>query len=493
MADALIRDILRQAQLFCGLAEETLALVAHRAHKIDLATGGWLFREGDPGEFLFVVEQGRLAAMRRIPSGPDVPLRELGPGEVGGVTSLATGGSRSASLRALEPTTVVTVARAELLELTSTRPDLTGSLLAFLGAKVRGKTGQLANLLAGFEADDRPRLAFFDTKPYERASFEPVIDRQLAVTWYETRLNPGTAALAAGHRVVCAFVNDELGSDVLRQLAAGGTELVALRCAGYNNVDLETALRLGLSITRVPAYSPHAVAEHAVTLILALNRKVHRAYSRVREGNFALSGLVGFDLHGRTAGIVGLGTIGRALVPILRGFGMRVFAYDAYPDPAYAAAAGVELVSLDRLLEAADIISLHAPLTPQTHHLINRQRIGQMKRGVVLINTSRGGLVSTSALIEGLKSGRIGAAGLDVYEEESEYFFEDRSDRVITDDLLARLMTFSNVLITSHQGFLTEDALANIAETTVANIREFLDGQRGADLTHAVLPRPASL
>lgn len=484
-----IREVLTNAQLFSELQDETVATLAAISARRHLAPGEWLFREGDPGEYLFVVESGRLAALRRPPAGPDVLLRELGPGEVGGVTSWATGGKRSASLRAVEATTVVTVTSAELSKLSSSRPDLSSRMLAFLGAKVRGKTQRLAGLIAGVESDDRPRMAFFDAKPYDRSSFEPVVEF-LSVTWHETRLGPATAALATGHRFVCVFVNDDLDRTVLEQLAAGGTELIALRCAGYNNVDLATASRLGLSVTRVPAYSPHAVAEHAVALMLALNRKIHRAYNRVREGNFALAGLVGFDLHERTAGIVGLGSIGRTLAQILGGFGMRVLAYDPYPDPAFVNASGVELVPLDLLLRQADVVSLHAPLVPETHHLIDAERIALMKPGVLLINTSRGGLVSTSALIEGLKTGQIGAAGLDVYEEEHDYFFEDRSDRVITDDLLARLMTFNNVLITAHQAFLTQEALTNIASTTVDNVLEFLDGKRGAELTHAVLPKP---
>jgi D-lactate dehydrogenase len=228
------------------------------------------------------------------------------------------------------------------------------------------------------------------------------------------------------------------------------------------------------------------VAEHAAALILTLNRKVHRAHQRVREGNFSLAGLEGFDLHGRTAGVIGLGKIGRCLVDILQGFGMTVFAYDAYPDQEYAARTGVSYVELDDLLERADVVSLHAPLTPETYHLIDADRIGRMKRGVLLINTSRGALVDTAALVDGLKSGHLGGAGLDVYEEESGYFFEDRSDQVITDDVLARLLTFPNVLVTSHQAFLTADALRAIAETTAGNIREYLGGKRGDELANVV-------
>jgi D-lactate dehydrogenase len=368
----------------------------------------------------------------------------------------------------------------------TSHPDLAASVVACLGGKVREKTRRLAALIGHEDADARARVAVFDAKPYDRRWFERQAGDDLAFDYFEARLGPDTARLAAGYSIACAFVNDDLSEPVLEKLAAGGVELVALRCAGFNNVDLEAARRFGISVVRVPAYSPHAVAEHAAAMILALNRKIHRAHQRVREGNFSLAGLEGFDLHGRTAGVVGLGKIGRCLADILRGFGMDVLGYDARPDREYAARSGVRYVELDDLFARADLVSLHAPLTPETHHLIDDERIRSMKRGVLVINTSRGALVDTAALIEGLKSGQLGGAGLDVYEEESEYFFEDRSDDVIADDLLARLLTFPNVLVTSHQAFLTVDALEAIAETTAASVREFLAGGRGGDLENAV-------
>lgn len=286
--------------------------------------------------------------------------------------------------------------------------------------------------------------------------------------------------------VVCAFVNDDVGTTTLKLLAELGIHLVALHCAGFNQVDLSTAKRLGIDVVRVPAYSPHAVAEHAVAMILALNRGVHRAHNRVREHNFSLSGLVGFDLYSKTAGIVGLGMIGRELAKILVGFGMRVLAHNPYCEPPVARDLGVDLVDLDDLLKDSDIVSLHSPLTPETHHLIDEKRISMMKTGAMLINTSRGGLVDTVALIGALKTGHLGSAGLDVYEEESGTFFEDLSDQPITDDVLARLLTFPNVLVTSHQAYLTDDALEAIASTTATNIREYLDGKRGDELSRAV-------
>lgn len=318
-------------------------------------------------------------------------------------------------------------------------------------------------------------IAFFDAKPYDRKSFD-LANAKIGyeITYFETKLNSRTVELASGFDAVCAFVNDTLDKPVLDYLSEHGTRIIALRCAGYNNVDFKAAFGK-IHAVRVPAYSPYAVAEYATALMLSLNRKIHKAYNRVREGNFAINGLVGFDMHGKTAGVVGTGAIGRSLISILQGFGMKVLAYDPFPNQQYAEANRVTYVDLPELYRQADIISLHCPLTPETKYMINETTIPTLKDGVMLINTGRGGLIDTKALIEGLKSGKIGAAGLDVYEEESDYFFEDRSTEMIADDILARLLTFPNVLITSHQAFLTVDALKNIAETTLNNLTEYFD------------------
>ena len=319
------------------------------------------------------------------------------------------------------------------------------------------------------------KIAFFDTKPYDRTSFSRLNERYgFDITWIQGRLSPETARLAEGHDTVCAFVNDLLNSDVLGKLYAMGIRLVALRSAGYNNVDLPAAWEK-IHVVRVPAYSPHAVAEHAVALMLALNRKTHRAYFRIRDNNFAINGLLGFDMYGKTAGIIGTGKIGKTLIGILRGFGMEVIAYDLYPDGEFAASQGVVYTDMETLFRGSDIISLHCPLTPENVYMINSKAIGMMKEGVMIINTGRGKLINTKDLIEGLKSRKIGSAGLDVYEEETEYFFEDFSQDIISDDVLARLLTFPNVLVTSHQGFFTKEALLNIAETTFENIRLFFE------------------
>jgi D-lactate dehydrogenase len=486
MPNQSLRQLLATTDLLRLAGPDTIAILADELAPRTLEPGDTLFTEGDPGGTVFVVQSGQLAVHRRDDDGQDVLLRIMEAGEFGGLTSMALARPRSATLRARTVATIGSIASDRFLALMMAHDDLARSVVAALGTKVRDKTGQLATLIGRRRDDGRPRVAVFDAKPYDRRWLDKQAGDDLVFDHLEPRLGPDTARLAAGYRLVCAFVNDDLSGPVLRQLAAAGVELIALRCAGFNNVDLAVAEELGLTVTRVPAYSPHAVAEHAAALILALNRKVHRAHQRVREGNFSLAGLEGFDLHGRTAGVIGLGKIGRCLADILRGFGMTVLGHDAFFDRQYAERSGVRYVELDELLAASDVISLHAPLTPETHHLIDADRILRMKPGVLLINTSRGALVDTAALITGLKGGHIGGAGLDVYEEESGYFFEDRSDEVITDDVLARLLTFPNVLITSHQAFLTADALEAIARTTAASIRDFLAGKRGSELENAV-------
>jgi D-lactate dehydrogenase len=321
------------------------------------------------------------------------------------------------------------------------------------------------------------KVAVFSTKSYDRRFLDAANrDHGHDLTFYEPRLTLETWPLAAEFPVICVFVNDRLDASVLAHLARDGTRLIALRCAGFNNVDLAAARTLGVAVARVPAYSPHAVAEHTAGLILALNRQIPRAYNRVRDGNFALDGLLGFDLHGQTVGIVGTGKIGALVAKIMRGFGCHLLGYDPVRNPA-CEALGVRYVALAELLAGSDIVSLHCPLTPDTHHLIDEQTVGQLKPGAMLINTSRGALIDTQAVVRALKNGKLAYLGLDVYEEEADLFFEDLSNRVIQDDVFARLLTFPNVIITGHQAFFTSEALTSIAATTLQNITDFERGR----------------
>jgi D-lactate dehydrogenase len=321
------------------------------------------------------------------------------------------------------------------------------------------------------------RVAMFSAKPYDQVSFDDAnLVRSHVIDAFDSPLRSRTVSLATGADAVCIFVNDQADAEVLESLAGLGVRHVALRCAGFNNVDLEAANRLGLTVVRVPAYSPNAVAEHTIALILALNRRVYKAYNRVREGNFALDGLVGFDLAGKTAGVIGTGRIGALVARLLWHFRCRVICVDPFENP-HVTELGMRYVAIEELWAESDLISLNCPLSPETHHLVSASAIDCMKPGVMLVNTGRGALIDTVAVIAGLKTGRIGSLALDVYEEEAELFFEDRSSEVITDDVFARLLTFPNVLITAHQAFLTREALAAIAHTTLANLTDLEAGR----------------
>ncbi len=320
-------------------------------------------------------------------------------------------------------------------------------------------------------------VAFYDARPYDREYFkETGADDALALQFYDFRLSSDTAMSASGAEAVCVFVNDRLDAACLEKIRDLGVRLVALRCAGFNNLDMAAAKALGLTVVRVPAYSPYAVAEHTVALLLTLNRKIHRAFNRVREHNFSLSGLVGFDLHGKTVGIVGTGKIGRIAAQIFHGFGTRLLVSDAYPDEAWATGLGAEYTDVATLLRESDIVSLHLPLTPESRYLLNAETFALMKPTAYLINTSRGKLVETAALIQAIKSGAIGGVALDVYEEEEKVFFDDHSSEILYDDELSRLLSFPNVLITSHQAFLTHEALFEIARLTSENLRHCAEG-----------------
>jgi len=325
------------------------------------------------------------------------------------------------------------------------------------------------------------KIAFFDAKPYDKPSFEKYgSEKNIKFKYFETKLNEDTVELAKGYDAVCVFVNDTVNTNVIDRLCEMGVKVVALRCAGFNNVDMKYAFGK-IHVLRVPAYSPYAVAEHTMALLLTSVRRIHKGYIRTRDFNFSLAGMTGFDLHGKTVGIIGTGRIGRVFTDICRGFGMKVIAYDKYHAEGYADGENIKYAELDELFAKSDIISLHCPLMENTYHIINEETLAKCKKGVVILNTSRGALVDAEALLEGIKSRHVGAACLDVYEEESDFFFEDFSGHIVHDDTLARLISMPNVIVTSHQAFLTEEALSNIAETTVNNLVSFFETNQCAN------------
>jgi D-lactate dehydrogenase len=482
-----LKDLLKKIDAFSELDEEALALMQEKMTRAAYRDGEYLCREGEEADRMFVISSGEVEVVKRGEKEIEVPITVLRAGEVAGIMSLFEYDVRSASMRAKGGVETWVLDKETFSLLLGKEGGLARKMLAYLSRQLRAETYTVAKLLSG-DMDPRLKVAVFDTKPYTRRSFEENNNGRFSLHFFEPRLGPDTLALASGFEVVCAFVNDNLKKEVIEGLSERGVKMIALRCAGYNNLDVEEAFRHEMSVARVPAYSPYSIAEHAAALMLTLGRNVHRAYNRVREGNFSLSGLEGFDFHGKTAGIIGLGRIGKCLAEILHGFGMRLLAFDEYKDAEFASRVGLAYVTLQEIFSEADVISLHAPLLPSTLHMVNAKAIESMKRGVMIINTGRGALIDTAALIEGLKSEKIGAAGLDVYEEEEAVFFEDLSDRIISDDTLARLMTFNNVIITGHQAFLTREALSNIAKITLDNIAAFQEGMRFGDLPNAVTP-----
>ncbi|SMF08245.1 D-lactate dehydrogenase family protein [Pseudobacteriovorax antillogorgiicola] len=472
-----------------ALPDSVIQFIVDQSEELRFETNQTIFEEGQDDPRLMILLSGQVETMRRNTDGTNTSIRYLKTGQFLGLTSFVTGASRSASAVARSSVAVRSIPFVELRSyLYNPRRDsdsLLQALLSHMGQKIRSKNQIIVDQRPP-QVSQKTRVAFFDSQPYMKKPFITAGGEQFEFTFVEARLSAKTAPVASGHEVVCSFVNDTIDDDAAKILQDCGVGLIALRCAGFNHVDLKACQRYGLDVVRVPAYSPYAVAEHGTAMLLCLNRRLHRAYNRVREGNFKLDELVGFDLHGKTVGVIGTGKIGRIFVQQMLGFGARVLAFDKYPDPELEALDNVQYLSLAELLRSSDIISLHAPLTPETKHLIDGDAIRTMKEGVYIVNTSRGGLIDTVALIQGLKSKKIGGAALDVYEEEAEYFFQDKSTEGISDDVLARLLTFNNVLITSHQAFMTEEALDKITEVTLANIKEYESGKRGPELSNTV-------
>ena len=481
-------DLLKRIHLFSNLDDKALSALANVAQRLEYEPGAVLCHEGEAGDRMFVIESGDVSVLKSVDNGDPIEVTVLHHGDIAGEMGLFGDRTRSATLRACCPCIAWALGYDAFERLIETEGTVAKGLLAYMSKHLVRETSAVAALRAKEEGRGL-RVAFFHASPYRNRLYESLNRHGYVLRFFSPRLTLDTAPLATGFRVIVVSANDCLDAAVLEILRDLGVEMIALRCAGCNNVDLDACQRLGISVARVPAYSPYAVAEHAVALMMALNRRTHRAHARVRDGNFSLHGLVGFDMHGKTAGVIGTGKIGCCLLDILKGFGCELLASSRTEKQELVDRLGVRYVARDELLASSDIVSLHCALTPETYHMIDAGAIDKMKDGVMLINTARGGLIDTPALLDGLKSGKIGYAGLDVYEEEADYFYKDLSDAVIEDDTLARLTTFSSVMVTGHQGSLTETAQRNIATTTIENIREFELGRRAAELTNAVLPR----
>jgi len=481
-------ELLKRIRLFSGLDETALQALAGVVERASFEPGEFLCSEGEAGDRMFIIESGDVAVLKSVDAGDPIEVTVLHRGDIAGEMGLFGDRTRSATLRACSACETWTLDYCDFERLVETEGSVAKGLLTYMSKHLVRETSAVATLRAKEEGRGL-RIAFFHASPYRNRLYSELNEHDYSLRFFSPRLTLDTAPLATGFRVIVVSANDCLDESVLEALHELGVELIALRCAGYNNVDLATCARLGISVARVPAYSPYAVAEHAVALMMALNRRTHRAHTRVRDGNFSLGGLVGFDMHGKTAGVIGTGKIGVCLLDILRGFGCELLAHSRTEKQNLVDRLGLRYVERDELLAQSDIISLHCALTPDTYHMIDADSIAKMRDGVMLINTARGGLIDTPALLDGLKSGKIGYAGLDVYEEEAEYFYKDLSDSVIEDDTLARLTTFSNVMVTGHQGSLTDTAQRNMAETTLENIREFELGRRGRELTNTVLPK----
>jgi len=484
-------ELLRQIRWFSNLDDASLATVEKVIRPMVFEPGSLLCKEGEIGERMFIISCGDVAVLKGVDDGVPIEVTVLHRGDIAGEMGLFGDRCRTATLRAQTDCDVWTLGYDDFEALLEREPPIAKALLSYMSGHLARETSTVARLRAG-EEETGLRVAFFSASPYRNQLYKSRNVYGFAMHFFPVPLSVDTAPLATGFPVVVASANDCFDASVIEALHELGVGMIALRCAGYNNVDLDACARLGMSVARVPAYSPYAVAEHAVALMMALNRRTHRAHTRIRDSNFSLDGLVGFDMHGKTAGVIGTGKIGACALDILHGFGCNLLANSRTPKQDLIHRLGVRYVELGELLESADILSLHCALTPETYHLIDAKAMAKMKTGVMIINTARGGLVDTEALLEGLKTGKVGYAGLDVYEEEAKYFYRDFSDSHIDDDTLARLTTFGNVMVTGHQGSLTQDAQVNIVETTLGNIREYELGKRGEELTNAVLCSSAS-
>lgn len=478
--------LLKKIQYFSDIDDSSFQLLIEKMKPLVYKKDTKICKEGDTGDWMFIIESGEVSVIKKGKDNIPIEVSVLQNGDIAGEMSLFGQQKRTATLVAKKDTKAWILDHTNFNKLLDENTTLSKALLKNLSKHLKKQSSVVAKLLSQ-DIDKRFKVAFFDSKSYMEKAFKEQNQYNYKLQFFESRLSLETVSLAAGFKVICIFVNDDCNKEVIDELNAMGVEMIALRCAGFNNVDLKVCEKNGISVARVPAYSPYAVAEHSIALMMALNRKIHRAHNRVRDSNFSLDGLVGFDMHEKTAGIIGAGKIGRCAINILKGYGCKLLIYSRTHDKQLEKDTGAKFVNLDELIRKSDIISIYAPLNKDTYHMINKESINKMKKGVMIINTSRGPLIDSKALLKGLKNGIIGYAGLDVYEEESAYFFEDYSDKVITDDMLARLTTFNNVIITSHQAFLTNEALSNIAKTTIENIHEFELGKRLKEITNHVV------
>jgi D-lactate dehydrogenase len=482
--DFSLADAVKREDFFNALSPSDLQLVLQNATQKNYKKGDVLIREGEPQTQMFIIESGLIVKEKK-----DGQKSHLKKGDVTGLLHFFQKDPSAATLTVAEDAVVWVFDSETFRKLLKSSESLNSSYISFLSRQVRKLTKVLSQVRAQLSMSEGVVVGFFDTRDYMKQAFEKCNKDKgfnFHFRWFKEKLNKNTVSLASGCHAVCCFVNDDVGADVLHALYEMNIEMVAMRCAGYDNVDLQTVKKLGMSVTRVPAYSPYAVAEFAVGLMLTLNRKIHKAYNRVREQNFSLNNLVGFDMRGKTVGIIGTGKIGKCTCEILFGFGCKILAYDVIEDSELAQKKNFKYVSKDELFQNSDIISLHAPLLPSTRHLLNKDAFTKMKQGVMIINTSRGPLIDTEALLDALVSGKVAAAGLDVYEGEKDYFFENRSTQNIKDSVLSQLISSPNVLVTGHQAFLTQEALSNIAESTLQSIKDFVGGKKREALTNYI-------
>jgi len=476
-------DTVKKSELFEYLRDEDVDLITRMAQKETLKTGDVIVNQGEPMNFYLIVESG---AVSKVRNGEE--LLELREHDSSGLFHFFSKDPAFASLIVKKDNTVVwKIHTDDFTEAMKKDPHFTISFTHFLAKKVREQSN-LIRYLTSNKGGNKLNVAFYDSKDYMKEVFDKLNNEryQFNFKWFKEKLNPETAVLAIGCTVVSCFVNDDLSGPTVNKLAEYGVQLIALRCAGFDNVDLETCHLNKISVIRAPAYSPYAVAEFAVGLMLTLIRKIYKSVERVKQYNFSLHGLTGFDIHGKTIGVIGTGKIGVCVINILEGFGVRILCYDVRKDPKVEAKESCKYVELDELLANSDIITLHAPLLKSTKYMINKNTLSKMKDGVYLINTSRGGLVNTNDLIESLKNKKIGGVALDVYEGEKNVFFENVSEDYIQDNTLTQLLAQHNVIVTGHQAFLTTEALTNIAEANLQSLKEFEEGKRLKELSNNI-------